>query len=749
MHMKKVICVAAVVIAIMAVVLIAFSSTVSAKAVDRTYNKEGGVITYTGKLPSDADAETNAITVYEGEEIYFRNESTNISSNVTVSGPYDHDGDKKSGCADYSITANESWDSDGMKTGYFKVVEKDTDIGCWFSLDKQSFSLKLEDTKVREEESFNLSLKTNDKKGGVMKLTIEDDEGYSITSANGTEIYEVLVNYTEYRAFDSAPVDAKGNPVDGINNTAGELVFNTKQLDMKEGKYTIILEDYATEVKEDVTITVEKWYLEMECSEEVIKGWEDIVITIQSSYYDKEVNVTVEGIPKWKEKTLTLDEEGKKRIKIPTENVDYGRYKVTVKAVKVVEFPACAETRYVLVKKGETTLEVPETATVGDIVHMKGTSDYGYLAVFVIDDVYKGDAAIVDDEFEWYWNTGGEVEGYYGIEVFILNDRPTEISIGDEVSKDWQREKGVDASASLILNYPAFSMTAPKSVAKGDPVVISGTAAGADHVYVIVFNYRGEVMFPYTENMSVTEAEATTVVDGEWTETLSALDFGDYTVIALDEGRDGRTDAIKDDKWEIGGEGKTLEQRVAILMDAITSAGSDDLYEKACFSVSAPEVILEVPETVEIGTVIEVKAETNIKDGTEAFVSLSQNSRIINKTTVEVKSGSVTESIITSGLQPGRYNVAVDVSERAFDEKMVTLVEKKEVVEEGKEEIAQNESLPEHEPLEEANVSAGEINESYEEENERKMPVSPCDLLIAAIMAIFIAVVVKLKGRQA
>lgn len=748
MHMKKVIGVAAVVIAIMAVVLIAFPSTASAKAVDRTYNKVGGEITYNGKLPRDADAETNAITVYEGEEIYFRNESTNISSNVTVSGPYDHEGDKKSGCADYSVSAGKPWDSDGMKTGYFKVVEKkNTDIGCWFSVDKQSFSLELEDTKVREKESFNLSLKTNDKKGGVMKLTIEDDEGYSITSANGTDIYEVLVNYTEYRAFDSDPVDADGNLVDGIiHNAKGELVFDSKQLEMKEGTYTIILEDYATEVEETEDIEVEKWYLEMECSEEVIKGWEDIVITIQSSYYDKEVNVTVEGIPKWKEgKTLTLDEEGKKRIKIPTENVDYGRYKVTV---KVVEFPACAETRYVLVKKGETTLEVPETATVGDIVHMKGTSDYGYLAVFVIDDVYKGDAAIVDDEFEWYWNTGGEIEGYYGIEVFILNDRPTEISIGDGVSKDWQREKGVDASASIILNYPAFSMTAPKSVAKGDPIVISGTAAGADHVYVIVFNYQGDVMFPYTGNMSVRKAEATPVVDGEWTETLSALDFGDYTVIALDEGRDGRTDAIKDDKWEIGGEGKTLEQRVAILMDAITSAGSDDLYEKAHFSVASPEVILEVPETVEIGTVIEVKAETNIKEGTEAFVSLSQDSRIINKTTVEVKSGSVTENIITSGLQPGRYNVAVDVSERAFDEKMVTLVEKKEVVEEGKEEIAQNESLTEHEPVEEANVSAGEINESYEGE-ERKMPVSLCDLLIAAIMAIFIAVVVKLKGRQA
>jgi hypothetical protein len=652
MHMKKVICVAAVITVTMAIVLIAFSSTVSARAVGRTFTEYGGVITYNGTLDTNANAEKGMkLTVYEGEKIKFMDE-TNVSVDVTVSGPYKDDGDSVSGCADYSVKKDETWNSDGMKTGYFfKVYETNKpEVGCWFSVDKQSFSLKLEDEKVREKASFNLSLKKNNKKGGVMKLTIEDDEGYSITNANGTDIYEVLVNYSE-REFTSKPVDKEGNPVDGItNNTAGELVFNTKQLEMKEGTYTIILEDYATEAEQTVDIEVEKWYLEMECSEEVIKGWEDIVITIQSSYYDKEVNVTVEGIPKWKEKTLTLDEEGKKRIKVPTENVDYGRYKVTV---KVVEFPACAETRYVLVKKGETTLEVPETATVGDIVHMKGTSDYGYLAVFVIDDVYKGDAAIVDDEFEWYWNTGGELEGYYGIEVFILNDRPTEISIGDEVSKDWQREKGVDASASIILNHTAFSMTAPRSVAKGDPIVISGTAAGADHVYVIVFNYRGEVMFPYTENMSVVKAVATPVVDGEWTETLSALDFGDYTVIALDEGRDGRTDAIKDDKWEIGGEGKTLEQRVAILMDAITSAGSDDLYEKACFSVSPPEVILEVPETVEIGTVIEVKAETNIKDGTEAFVSLSQNSSIIKKTTVEVKSGSVTENIITSGLQPG------------------------------------------------------------------------------------------------
>ena len=738
MRMKKVIGVAAVITVVMAIVLIAFSCTVSAKAVKRTFTEEGGNITYSGTLPHDADDETIKITVYEGEKIEFMNEM-NVSVTVTVSGPYKHNGESVSGCADYSVKAGERWDSDGMKTGKFFKVYDTADNGCWFSVDDQSFKLKLEDAKVREKASFNLTLKTNNKKGGVMKLTIEDNEGYSITNANGTDIYEVLVNYTG-REFTT-------DPAGGIKHDAeGKLVFNTsaKKLDMKKGEYTIILEDYATEADDDVTITVEKWYLEMECSDEVIKGWEDIVITIHSSFYEEEVNVTVGN---FYNKSKKLDEEGKRRVKIPTENVDYGRYKVTV---KVVEFQECAETRYVQIKKGKTTLEVPETATVGDIVHIEGTSDYGYLAVFVIDDVYKGDAAIVDDEFKWYWDTARELDGYYGIEVFIVNDTPTEIFIGDDVSLDWQREEGVDASASLILNYPAFNMTVPKSIVKGDPVVINGTAAGADHIYVIVFNYRGEVMFPYTENMGAVNAVATPVEESKWTENLSALDFGDYTVIALDKGEDGRTRAINETtgKWEIGGESKTLEQRVAILMDAITFAGSDDLYVKACFSVSAPEVILTVPETVEIGTAISVKAETNIKDGMEAFVSLLFNSSVMDKTTVVVASGSVSASFNTSGLQPGRYNVAVDVSERASAEKVVVLVEK------SKEPIPKNESLTEPAPeaVKDANETVGEgefLNETGDgwEEVQKKIPVNMCDLLIAVVVASSIFAVARRRRR--
>nr|AAU83282.1 hypothetical protein GZ27E6_3 [uncultured archaeon GZfos27E6] len=753
MRMKKVVGVAAVITVLMAIVLIAFSCTVSANAVERTFTKVGGNITYNGTLDTNANKETGTeITVCEGEKIRFINQSTGNYSNVNVSGPFRDDGDKVSGCADYSVTAGESWDSEGMKTGYFFKVYDTAKNGCWFGVDKHSFSLKLKDTKVQEKASFNLTLKTNNKKGGVTKLTIEDNEDYSITNANGTDIYKVLVNYTE-KEFTSDPVDADGNLVDGIKHDAeGKLVFNTKpkQLDMKKGTYTIILEDYATEVEEDADIEVEKWYLEMECDDEVVRGWEDIVITIHSSYYERYVNVTVgNSVGDFYNESKKLDEEGKRRVKILTEDVDYGRYKVTV---KVFKFPECAETRYVQIKKGTTTLEVvPETATVGDIVHKEGTSDYGYLAVFVIDDVYKGDAAIVDDEFEWYWDTACELDGYYGIDVFILNDRPDpkKFPIGGEFPEYWQREKGVDASASLFLNCPAFSMTAPKGIAKGDPTVISGTVTGADHVYVIVFNYRGEVMFPYTENRGAVPANATFVEEGKWTETLSALDFGDYTVIALDKGKDGRTRAINENgEWEIGGESKTLEQRVAILMDAITFAGSDDLYVKDCFSVSAPEVILTVPETVAIGTAISVKAETNIKDGMDAFVSLLFDSNVIDETTVVVASGSVSASFNTSGLQPGRYNVAVDVSGRASAEKEVVLVEK------GKEPIPKNESLtePASEAVKDANETVGEgefLNETGDgwEEVQKKIPVNMCDLLIAVVVASAIFAVARRRRR--
>jgi len=733
MRIKNIIEIAAVIIVIMTVVLITFSSPASASLIERTFTPTGGNITYEGAFAEEPEDEPAAsiLTVYGGEKIVFFN-ATNVSVSVIVSGPYTKKGEKYSGEPFKSkrLDPGEEWDSEGKPTkGYFEVVEVDSNAGGWFEIIKHSFTMELvgKREKVQEGRNFSIRLRENEKERGVMKLTIEDDEGYSIMNDNGTDIYEIPVDYTETEFTGFAD-----SSVDGIQFTEDkELFFDTSKLDMEKGKYTIILEDYATEADDDVKIEVEEMYLDVECDEEVVMGG-DIVIIIKSSFYEEQATVTVEDIPEEDGiPPVTLDEEGKKKVKIPTENLDYGTYKI------LVEVSDMKETAYVKIKREGSSLEVPGNATVGDIVHIKGSSDFGDLAVLVIDDVFKGDARISDDKFKWDWDTSGELDGYREIEVFMVDAH--DFSVGDRVSDEWQRVEGVDASAGIFLLLPMFSMTVPEDIAEGDEAVISGGATGADQVYIIVINHKGEVMFP-----SNGIARTTPVEEGTWEEKISDLDTGRYVVISLDKGRDEGTYAIENGVWAAGDGGKTMEQRVAILADAITSAGGDDMFELAYFSVSTPQVSLDLPETAEVDDELRVTAETNIKDGEKAFLSLSFNSNIIKTTSTLIANGSVHTSIDTSGLQPGRYNVAVYISGRASDEKEVILVEKTE--EEGEEPIPQNESLAEPEAAAELNESVGGGNESQEEQ-EQEIPVNVWDVLIALAMATFVSVGMKRRCR--
>ena len=648
-------------------VLIAFPHLASASAVGRNYDGVGGVLTYEGELPRDANRESRSISVYEGEEIRFKN-AVGDHVDVIVSGPYDGDGDKRSGCMDYPVKANKSWGSRGMKTGYFfKVVEKARpEIGCWFAVDRHTFSLKLEEDKVQEKESFDLALKTNNKKQGVMELTIEDKDGYSIMNDNGQDIYKVLVHYTG-REFDSDPVDAKGEPVYGVVHDAnGKLVFSTSQLNMNAGKYSIILKDHATGVKEDVDIEVEKIYLEVDTDEEVLKG-KDIEIVIESSFYEEEVDVTVGT---FYNKSVTLDEEGKKKVRIPTEDIDYGRYKITVKA------HGMWDTRYVKIKKCGTSIEVPGDAIVGDIVIIDGASESGDLAVFVIDDVFRGEATITDDDFKWYWDTSGELEGGKEIKVFTLS-KHVPFTIGENVSDDWQRKEGVDASASIFLFPPILSMTVPKHIAESDEVVISGIGTGTDHVYIIVINYKGEVISPMSENASVVTAARTPVEDGEWTEFIGELDIGDYAVIALCEGRDGRTDLIENGEWVIGGENKTLDERVVILTDG--SAGSDDLFMLFNFTIEPAYISFNPIENVRIGEPLAITGKTNRESGTEIAIWVIEGSTILPAVITMVEwptadHGVFTATIDTTGAVPGIYTIKAYAGEGNTDTATVGIV---------------------------------------------------------------------------
>jgi hypothetical protein len=275
----------------------AFSSTASASLSSRTFTAMGGAISYEGTFEEEPGDEPAAsiLTVYGGEEIVFFN-ATNGSAPVIVSGPYTKDGKKYSGepFKKETLEPGEEWDSEEKPTkGYFEIEDAYGE-GGWFEIIKHSFTVELvgKRERVQEGKHFSLRLRGNEKEQGVMKLTIEDDEGYSITNANGTDVYKILIAYNETVFADFA--DA---PVEGLQFTAdNELVFDTSTLDMKEGTYTIVLEDVATEAQDTAEVKVEARYLDVECDEKVVMG-SDIVVAITSSFYEEEATVTVEDVP--------------------------------------------------------------------------------------------------------------------------------------------------------------------------------------------------------------------------------------------------------------------------------------------------------------------------------------------------------------------------------------------------------------------------------------------------------------------
>lgn len=727
--MRNVISIATIIVAVMTVLLIAYASIASASLVGRTFTPEGGNITYEGTFAETPKKEiaANILTIFGGEKIVFLN-ATRGSVPVIVSGPYTKDGEKYSGepFRKETLDSWKEWDSGGKPTkGYFEIEDTGGE-GGWFEIISHSFTIELvgNSERVQEGKNFSIRLRGNEKEQGVMKLTIEDEGGYSITNTNGMDIYEILIAYNE-----SVFAGFAGAPAEGVRFTAdNELLFDTAKLDMEEGEYTIILEDFATEAEDTGEIKVEKRYLEVECDEEVVIGGEIIVI-IKSSCYAEEATVTVEGIPEEVGiQQVILDDEGKKKVKIPTENLDYGTQRITVEVAEL------KETEYVTVTRESVSVEVQDNATVGDIVHIEGLSDSGDFAVFVIDNLFKGEARISNDgEFDWDWDTRGGFDGYQEINVFIVSDQSS-FYVGERISEDWQRENGVDASAGIILLLPTFGMTAPECIAEGDDVVVKGEATGTDHVYIIVINSQGEVIFPANGI-----ARATPVESGMWVESIQDFDTGNYAVISLHRGKDGRTDAIADGMWAAGSEGKTLEQRVAILESAMSSAGSDDIFKIGYCSVTTPQVYLKLPETVEIEDELIVRAETNVRDGEKALVSLSFNPDIVTTTATLVENGNLEASFNTGGLQPGRYNVKVDISGRAVDDKGILLVEKGEFVGNIEEEtLTEGESLAETEATEKAIESEGKLNESQEKALE--MPVNAWVVFIAILMATLVSI---------
>jgi hypothetical protein len=659
---------------------------------------------------------------------------------VVVTGPYTKEGEKYSGrpFTKEALVPGEVWDSEGKSTeGYFEVTDQ-YGAGGWFEMMEHSFTVDVvgKREKVQEGRGFHIQVRENEKDGGVMKLSIEDDDGYSITTRAGTDIYELPIGYDNNGFTDFTAWTARGIAV-AADQT---LSFDTADLDMVKGKYTIILEDSATGAEATAVINVEERFLDVSCDKEVVKG-DEIIVLIASSFYGEEACLTVPGLAEG-EATMTvmLDDEGKKKVRLATDTLPLGIQRITVTAGDL------QETVYITLTRSAVSLTVPETATVGDLVTIHGRSDAGKSAVVLIDDTAQAIILLAEERFAWDWETTAEREGFRVIKIFVLAEgASTSLSLDEQVSETWQKEQGVDASASIFLLPPSFSFTAPSSIAEGDDALCTGNASGTDQVYLIVIDDRGKQVFPPASIAQVTPVHA-----GTWEERIHDLEPGSYLVIALHKGRDGSTYAIVNGAWAAGGTGKTQEQRREILVHALAAPGSDDLFELASVRVVPPYARLTLPEQAAVDDELSLTVETNLKAGEKATVSLvSGPGSIITTVTTRVENGSIQASLNTSGLQPGDYTVRVEIGGRASAEAELRLVVPGEREEE-EEVISQQgsaaelsagaesaEKRAEERATEAANVSTNAIEEGQEQEGERtlKIPRARYDVLVALVLS--------------
>ncbi len=719
-----------------AVLLIACSATATASLTDRSFTATGGTLTYSGPFGEEPKEEsaTEILTVYSGETIAFQH-NTNGSRPVVITGPYTKAGEKYSGVPFMRETLDSGavWDSEGKsREGYFSVEDAYGD-GGWFEMIEHSFTVALAEDRERVQEGkrFRLGLQGNEKEAGVLKLTVEDDDGYSITTTSGTDVYELPVAYTA-----TGFAEFVNGSVDGLRVTAEhELEFDTTCLMMDAAEYHIRLEEYATDAESTVEIAVEERYLTVTCaSDDVVLG-NEIVVILTSSFYRETAAVTVGDPPDVRAVfNVTLDDEGKKKLKIPTSELGYGTYRIQA------ELEELQATTYVTITRAGVRVQVPANATVGDLVPVVGDADSGDYAAFVIDGRYRGEVRISSESFAWDWNTRGASAGCQEIAVFIL-DAPTSFVIGDRVTMAWREENGADAVVSIFLLPPAFSMHAPASIAEGDELVVYGTATGTDHVYLIMITSDGEVAFPPD---SVARA---TPVDGErWEERIADLKSGRYHLLGLHRGNDRVTNALRDGRWIVGESGKTASQQLDILEHAVCAAGSDDLYAGAALSVSSPRVQLTVPATLAREESITITAETNVRDGERAFISLSSSPEILIERSTRVANGTVEACIKCSELLPATYTLRVDIGGRASDEMDIQLVERRENVSSGEAPPATVEPL-QHIPdaAEPVDETASTPDGRAEEERALRVPTS---LWITASAFILTYLCVRTRKRR-
>ena len=106
----------------------------------------------------------------------------------------------------------------------------------------------------------------------------------------------------------------------------GNILLNTSKLNLREGEYTIEMEDSATEVKKELNFTVGENFILLNYPAKVAKGKIGEVI-IDTPFSHLKGRILVDGK---EEENFTFDEEGKKKFRWDTEEVSIGRHEISI-----------------------------------------------------------------------------------------------------------------------------------------------------------------------------------------------------------------------------------------------------------------------------------------------------------------------------------------------------------------------------------------------------------------------------------
>ena len=363
--------------------------------------------------------------------------------------------------------------------------------------------------------------------------------------------------------------------------------------------------------------------------------------------------------------------------------------------------------------------DIPRTAIIGTEVKIRGTCSAGRSVDIVIDDILVADDEPLDEskQFEIDWDTSGRTVGSYKIEVYVDCEEPDTVpgyAVGSDVS-DILDNLGIDPDGTTTIRLVEPTVTAELTrdeVAKGDSIVVRGTAYGVDEVDIVVVGPKGCTALPadgdYDDEDDLVQGlyfgTATVKEDDTFEEEIEIpedADAGIYLIAVLTPGRDGNygdsdyedgdlmlylvdeyvDDADGDgisalagdtDDVEIKLVGKNRDQLLSILEDyTFGKAGSDDLVAgPLTFRVASPYVEIEEIASVPVGEPLVINGTSNREDGTIITVTVKAGPAYekIPSATTEVIDGKWSVTLDTSDAEPGIYTVEAEDEDGNVDE---------------------------------------------------------------------------------